>query len=161
MELFLRPVYRRPSFFNTVLFDTVLFDQLPKDSYDNYYQENTSSYIDKDGKRLKLTRKKVRNSDGTTEELEKRQIDKKIIEEITKNGKKERILTGLEEEEVDNFYSEFSNYLKEEKNLEWNKDWDNNLNEMIEYGFDEELSKTTLLEMNGDLKKSVKKLVTK
>ena len=107
MELFLRPVYRRPSFFNTVLFDTVLFDQLPKDGYNNYYQENTSSYIDKDGKRLKLTRKKVRNSDGTTEDLEKRQIDKKIIEEITKNGKKERILTGLEEEEVDNFYSEF------------------------------------------------------
>ena len=32
---------------------------------------------------------------------------------------------------------------------------------MIEYGFDEELSRTTLLEMNGDLKKSVRKLVTK
>lgn len=161
MELFLRPVYRRPSFFNTVLFDTVLFDQLPKDSYDNYYQENTSSYIDKDGKRLKLTRKKVRNSDGTIEELEKRQIDKKSIEEITKNGKKERILTGLEEEEIDNFNSEFSNYLEEERKLEWNKDWDNNLNEMIEYGFDKELSRTTLLEMNGDLKKSVRKLITK
>lgn len=135
----------------------------------SYSYSSNNMYINQNGKIIKGQQQQFKDSNGNIKDKFSRTIDNKTIEEKTDGIKYNRNCYGLEPEDKISFDNEWERFNRKLRltpqviypiNNRWNINYENQLNEMIHYGFKEDESKKALMINDGNLRRAVKSLNT-